>query len=86
MSLELPTQESAQQTLDRILRIAVSRRLPDEHRLELGRAVAWLQGLIDCDVLPPRPPRSSAPAVASVGRAGIPGGGGQGELGLGRLA
>jgi hypothetical protein len=87
MSLEVPTQESAQRTLERILRIAVSGRLPDEHRLELGRAVAWLQRLIDCDVLARRPPPSPAvPGSASIERAGASGAWGQGEPGAGRLS
>jgi len=51
MALGVPSQESALNTLDRVLGVAVSRRIPDEQRRELGLAVAWLQTLVDCKVL-----------------------------------
>jgi hypothetical protein len=51
MALGVPSQESALNTLDRVLGVAVSRRISDEQRRELGLAVAWLQTLVDCKVL-----------------------------------
>jgi hypothetical protein len=51
MSLSVPTQESARRTLDQILAVAVSRRIPDEQRRELGLAISWLQTLVDSGVL-----------------------------------
>jgi len=51
MALGVPSQESALNTLERVLGVAVSRRIPDEQRRELGLAVAWLQTLVDCKVL-----------------------------------
>lgn len=51
MSLSVPTQESARRTLDQLLDVAVSRRIPDEQRRELGLAISWLQRLVDCGVL-----------------------------------
>ena len=51
MSLNVPTQESARRTLDQLLDVAVSRRIPDEQRRELGLAISWLQRLVDCGVL-----------------------------------
>jgi hypothetical protein len=50
MSFSIPTQETARSTLDRVLGVAVSRRIPDEQRRELGLAIAWLQRLVDCGV------------------------------------
>jgi hypothetical protein len=51
MSLDIPTQESARNTLDRVLQVAVSHRLPNAYRMELGLAVEWLQNLVDSRVL-----------------------------------
>lgn len=51
MSFSVPTQESARRTLDQVLGVAVSRRIPDEQRRELGLAISWLQRLVDCGVL-----------------------------------
>ena len=51
MALGVPSQESALNTLERVLGVAVSRRIPDEQRRELGLAVAWLQTLVDNKVL-----------------------------------
>lgn len=51
MSFSVPTQESARRTVDQLLGVAVSRRIPDEQRRELGLAISWLQRLVDCGVL-----------------------------------
>ena len=51
MALGVPSQESALNTLERVLGVAVSRRIPDEQRRELGLAISWLQRLVDCGVL-----------------------------------
>jgi hypothetical protein len=61
MSPAVLTQESARRTLDRVLQVAVSHRLPDVYRLELGLAVEWLQDLVDSKVLSGRPASSAMP-------------------------
>lgn len=51
MSFSVPTQASARRILDQLLGVAVSRRITDEQRCELGVAISWLQRLVDCGVL-----------------------------------
>jgi hypothetical protein len=67
MSFSVPTQESARSTLDRVLGVAVSRRIPDDQRRELGLAIAWLQRLVDCGVLAGVDSRDAVPDLAGDG-------------------